>query len=87
MRLGALARATLVGMVDELHGLYTSHSGGGAGHSRVIATGGGVRKNPAMPGLIEERFGLAVELPAQQETGAIGAAQAAAPYIYLNSER
>jgi len=76
LRLGALARATAMGIVDELYGLYVAH--GGAGHSHIIATGGGVRKNPLLPGLIEERFGLPVHVPSQRETAAMGAALLAA---------
>jgi sedoheptulokinase len=77
MGLGAMARATLMGMVDELHGLYAAHGGEAAGHSHVVATGGAVRKNPLMPALIEERFGLPVEMPSWVETGATGAIRAA----------
>jgi sedoheptulokinase len=78
LHLGLLARATLEGMVDELHGLYSGHGGNEAGHRRVVATGGAVRNNPLLPELIEERFGLPVEMPAHQETGALGAVRAAA---------
>jgi sugar (pentulose or hexulose) kinase len=67
------------GMVGELYDLYRTH----AEHTRagetvtpafVVATGGGVRKNPMVPDLIEARFGLPVRMPAQQEAAAIGAA-------------
>jgi sedoheptulokinase len=77
MDLGAVARATLLGMVDELHDLYVAHGGQEAGHSHVVATGGAVRKNPLMPALFEERFGLPVQMPEWEETGAAGAVQAA----------
>jgi sugar (pentulose or hexulose) kinase len=72
--LSALARATATGIVDELHALYKSHAGGSAQHTHVLATGGGVYKNPLLPGLIEERFGLPVRVPPQRETAALGAA-------------
>jgi sugar (pentulose or hexulose) kinase len=74
LRLGTLARATLTGIVDELRDLHRAHAGGAARHTQVIATGGGVWGNPLMPGLIEERFGLPVQIPAQRETAAVGAA-------------
>ena len=74
LRLGALARATLRGIVDELYTLYREHGGEGLGHNRVVAAGGGVQKNPLLPGLIEARFGLPVQMPPQQETAATGAA-------------
>jgi sedoheptulokinase len=78
MHLGALARATLLGMVDELYGFYGGHGGEGAGHSQVVATGGAVRKNPLLRDLIEDRFRLPVDVPLQRETGAVGAAMLAA---------
>jgi sugar (pentulose or hexulose) kinase len=74
LRLGALARATLVGIVDELRDLYRAHSDAPARHTLVAATGGGVTRNPLLPDLIAERFGLPVEVPQQGETAAIGAA-------------
>jgi sugar (pentulose or hexulose) kinase len=74
MDLSTLARATLMGLVDELGDLYQAHSGKEAGHTHVIATGGGVRKIPLLPGLIEARFGLPVRVPSLQETAAVGAA-------------
>jgi glycerol kinase len=77
LQLGALARATLTGIVDELHGLYRAHAGESVHHRQVAATGGGVRQNPLMPALIQERFGLPVWIPPQQETAALGAAVSA----------
>lgn len=74
LRLGALAHATLTGIVDELRDLHRAHAGGTGRHTQVVATGGGVRGNPLMPGLIEERFGLPVQIPMLQETAAAGAA-------------
>lgn len=77
LQLGALARATLTGIVDELHGLYRTHAGESIHHRQVVATGGGVRQNPLMPALIQERFDLPVWIPPQQETAALGAAVSA----------
>jgi sugar (pentulose or hexulose) kinase len=74
LALGALARATLVGLVDELRDLYRAHGGVDTRCTHVIATGGALRNNPLLPALIEERFGLPVRVPAQQETAAAGAA-------------
>ena len=74
MHLGALARATLVGIVDELHHLYQAHAGGTARHTCLVAAGGGVWGNPLLPGLIEDRFGLPVQVPSQRETAAVGVA-------------
>ena len=72
--LGKLARATLQGIVDELYDLYTQHGGRVAGHSHVVATGGGVRQNRLMPAVIAEKFGMAVTIPDQRESAALGAA-------------
>lgn len=79
LHLGALARATMIGIVDELRGLYQAHArhtpaGEGAAHTRLVAAGGAVRKNPLMPGLLEERFALPVRLPRHKEAAAVGAA-------------
>ena len=73
MQLGALARATLVGIVDELHALHDAHTSQTTPYREVIAAGGGVQRNPVMPGLIEASFGLPVRTPAHQETAAVGA--------------
>jgi sugar (pentulose or hexulose) kinase len=77
MRLGPLSRATLTGLVDELRDLYQAHVGQSARATRIVATGGGVRLNPLLPGLIEERFGLPVQVSSQREAAAVGAAMLA----------
>jgi sugar (pentulose or hexulose) kinase len=74
LQLGALARATLTGIVDELYDLYKAHTVETASYSRLVATGGGLRRNPLLPGLIEERFGLPVHVPQQRGNAALGAA-------------
>jgi sugar (pentulose or hexulose) kinase len=71
--LGALARATLQGIVDELYDLYAGHGGLQAGHQRILVAGGAVERNPLLPVLIEERFGLPVQKPVFEETAAVGA--------------
>ena len=72
--LGALARATLQGIVDELYDLYAGHGGSQAGHRQILPAGGAVERNPLLPELIEARFGLPVIKPAVEETAAVGAA-------------
>jgi hypothetical protein len=42
-----------------------------------VAAGGAVLKNPLLPGLIEERFGLPVHVSPHQEMAAIGSALSA----------
>lgn len=71
--LGALARATLQGMVDELYDLYTAHGGLQADHREVVSAGGAVERNLLLPELIETRFGLPVRKPPYEETAAVGA--------------
>jgi sugar (pentulose or hexulose) kinase len=81
MRLGPLARATLTGLVDELRDLYQEHAGRSAHATRIVATGGGVWQNPLLPGLIEERFGLPVQVSPQREAAAVGAAILACRFL------
>ena len=81
LRLGALARATLTGMVDELAGLYESQSSNALHHQQVVAAGGGVWANPLLPSLIEERFGFPVQVLSQREASAVGAAVLAAGLV------
>ena len=73
MQLGALARATLAGIVDELHALHDTHTNQATPYTEVVAAGGGVQRNPLMPGLIEARFDLPVRTPLYEETAAVGA--------------
>jgi sedoheptulokinase len=73
LQLGALARATLAGIVDELHALHDTHANQATRFREVVAAGGGVQRNPLMPGLMEERFGLPIRMPVHEETAAVGA--------------
>jgi sedoheptulokinase len=74
IELGALARATFIGIVDELRDLYAAHASRMEKYRQVVGTGGGVQNNRLLPTLIEDRFGLAVHVPCHQETAAVGAA-------------
>lgn len=78
LRLGSLARATMIGLVDELRDLYEMDREQAKGHGRVIAAGGAVEKNPLLSGIVEARFGLPVSMPPWRETAAVGAALCAA---------
>jgi sugar (pentulose or hexulose) kinase len=73
MALGALARATLDGIVEELYGLYAGHGGRLAGHTHLLAAGGGVWQNPLLAEILAGRFALPVQVVAQRETAALGA--------------
>jgi sedoheptulokinase len=76
LRLGALARATLQGMVDELRDLFAAH--GPDQLMRLVATGGTVRQVPPLAELMEERFGMPVTVGAETHPAAVGAARLAA---------
>ena len=76
-RLGAVARATLVGLVDELRDLY-GEAGPGGGGARVVAAGGVVERNPLLLEIVGQQFGLPVEPAAHREAAAVGAALLAA---------
>jgi len=78
LQLGALSRATLTGMVDELVELYRTQASDALHHDHVVAAGGGVWANPILPALMEERFGMPVQVVSQREAAAVGAAMLAA---------
>jgi sedoheptulokinase len=78
LQLGALARATLIGMVDELRELYVPYATIRRRFREIVASGGAVTLNPLLRGLIEERFGLPVRAPRWAESAAVGAALVAA---------
>lgn len=77
LRLGSLARATLLGMVEELVAIYSSARGSNL-HRQLVATGGAVRRISALPSILQEMFGLPVEIPSIAETAALGVALQAA---------
>lgn len=87
LQLGALARATLTGLVDELAELYHTQASSRLRHHQVVAAGGAVWANPLLPGLVEERFGLPVQLLPQREAAAIGTAMLAAGRVSGHSRR
>ena len=78
MALGALARATLAGIVEEVYGLYAAHGGAEAAAGHVIASGGAVERNPLMVTLIGQRFGAVARPAPWPEPAAVGAAVLAA---------
>jgi ribulose kinase len=67
-----------MGIVDELCDLYFSHVRDGAQHTQIVAAGGAVRRNPLLSALIEERFGLPVQLSRHREAAALGTAMLSA---------
>ena len=71
----ALVLGVLRGMCNELHELYEGFE---EKKSNVVASGGGVRKNPLLPKLIADRFGVPVTVNAMEEEAATGVALFAA---------
>ena len=67
----ALALGVLRGMCNELYSLYSVLP---EGKSRIIASGGAVRKVKILKILLEERFGMPVSVNAVEEEAAVGAA-------------
>ena len=67
----ALALGVLRGMCNELYALYGTLP---EGKSRIIASGGAVRKVGILRRLLEDRFGMPVSVNAVEEEAAVGAA-------------
>jgi sugar (pentulose or hexulose) kinase len=73
--LGNMARSILAGMVEELCVLYDQAGGKSVyHHSKVVASGNAVRKNPLLPGMIGSRTACPVLIPRHREEAAFGAA-------------
>ena len=67
----ALALGVLRGMCNELYELYVTLP---EGKSRIVASGGAVRKVGILRRLLEARFGMPVSVNAVEEEAAVGAA-------------
>ena len=70
-----LILGVLEGMADELISMYMSSDHGGT-HTSIVGSGNGLRKNPALCRLLEERFRMKLYVPAHREEAAFGAALA-----------
>ena len=65
----------MFGVVEELKAMYDNCSGGSTGELRsVVATGGAVRKNRYLRGVIERVFQCKVSVPVCNEAAAYGSA-------------
>ena len=73
---GNMARAVVEGMVRELAEL--AGRAGSVGIERLVAAGAGARRNPLVPDIIQQVFGLPCTLSRQDEEAALGAACCAA---------
>lgn len=84
----ALTRGILNGMAGELLAHYeTMRSGLGIHRSRIIASGNGMRLNPALQHVTETRFGMGLTLSDRTEEAACGAAISGLSAIGLKSWR
>ena len=73
-----LTAGVLWGMADELWAFYDEMSAACARPARVlVGSGNGVRKNPALRRVLQERFGMELRVPEQDEEAACGAALSA----------
>ena len=73
-----LTAGVLWGMADELWSFYEEMSAACARPARVlVGSGNGVRKNPALRRVLQERFGMELRVPEQDEEAACGAALSA----------
>lgn len=82
----ALTKGVLNGMAQELLTHYeTMRAGLGIRRSRIIASGNGMRLNPALQRVTETKFGMGLTLSTQTEEAACGAAVAGLSSIGLKS--
>ena len=73
-----LIRAAIVGMIDELAVPFLALPAAERNLHGILASGNGIRRNPAMQQIAEQRFGLPLRIGADVEEAALGAAMAAA---------
>ena len=77
-RPGALTVGVIAGILGELYEEYARmREMTGARASVLVGSGNGLRRNPLMRRLAEDRFGLPLHIPAHREEAAYGAALAA----------
>ena len=78
----ALTAGVILGILGELHGMYSEMSSITGKHaSHLVCSGNGMRKNALMRRLAGEMFGLKAELPPNTEEAACGAALNAREYL------
>lgn len=77
-RPASLIRGVLDGMAQELYGLYrVIRAETRLSPARLMASGNGVRRNPALRDALQAHFGMPLAVVAHQEEAAYGAAAAA----------
>jgi sugar (pentulose or hexulose) kinase len=72
---GHMARALLEGLTEQFVRLYGEMDQMGVGgRTKLIGAGNGIRKNALLRSILEERFGMAMQVPIHTEEAAFGAA-------------
>lgn len=67
----ALTAGVLEGMAEELYRMYLQIQ---SKRSGIVGAGNGIRKNPALVRVFEEKFGTSMKIPKHTEEAAFGAA-------------
>lgn len=71
----SMIRGVLYGMAEELHELYkVMEANAGIRKSRLLASGNGIRKNTLLQNIMQECFGMPIEVERNEEEAAVGAA-------------
>lgn len=71
----SMIRGVLYGMAEELHELYkVMEANAGIQRSRLLASGNGIRKNALLQDIMQECFGMSIEVEKNEEEAAVGAA-------------
>lgn len=72
---GAMTVGMIAGILEELYGYYEEMCRiNGKRARQMVGSGNGLRKNPLMRRLAEERFGMTMKIPVFEEEAACGAA-------------
>jgi sugar (pentulose or hexulose) kinase len=72
---GHMARALLEGLTEQFAQLYDEMDRMGVGgRTKLVGAGNGIRKNLLLRSILEDRFGMVMEVPVHTEEAAFGAA-------------
>jgi sugar (pentulose or hexulose) kinase len=72
---GHMGRALLEGLTDQFFQLYGEMDRMGVGgRTKLIGAGNGIRKNALLRSILEDRFGMVMQVPVHREEAAFGAA-------------
>ncbi|MDO5425237.1 MAG: FGGY family carbohydrate kinase [Eubacteriales bacterium] len=71
---GYIVYGMLEGIAEELYTLYEGMKTGAPNPKRLIGSGNGIRKNPILRRILEEKFQMPLWIPAHKEEAAYGAA-------------